>query len=336
MKPYVEFENGQKMPIIGYGMWQCDSPKQLEDALDVALEAGYRHFDTAYLYQNEDVFGCVLKKWFDSGKVKREELFIVTKLPPQGNHHERVENFLQQSLNNLQLTYVDLFLIHNPATLELGADGKSPKKDASGNVFPDLTTSLEDVWKALEAQVDAGKTKAIGLSNFTSSQVERVAKCARIRPANHQVELNAYYPKKQLRSVCKKYGISVCAFAAFGSPGRKSYYVSPTNNDAHLKLKIPTLFDSPIVKEVATKHSKTTAQILLRFLAQQGIVVLAKSVAPDRIKSNFEILDFELDADDLKRLDSLDSGKEGSWAFDWKLSFPGIYKHPEFLLTEDE
>lgn len=168
-------------------MLQSDTPKELEDGLDAALEAGYRHYDTAYGYQNEDVFGNVLKRWFEAGKVKRDDLFITTKVPPQGNHHDRVENFLQQSLDKLQLSYVDLFLVHNPASLELDADGKNSKKDKNGQNIVDLTTSLEKVWKAMEALVDAGKTKAIGLSNYTSEQVERIMKVARIKPANLQV-----------------------------------------------------------------------------------------------------------------------------------------------------
>lgn len=153
----------------------------------MALEAGYRHFDTAYSYQNEDVFGRVLKRWFDEGKVKREDLFIVTKVPPPGNHHDRIGNFLQMSLDKLQLTYVDLFLIHNPATIEVNSEGTGARMDDNGNVFPDLTTSLEQAWAAMEAQVDAGKAKAIGLSNFTIPQVEKIVAAAKIQPANIQV-----------------------------------------------------------------------------------------------------------------------------------------------------
>lgn len=156
--------------------------------MDIALEAGYRHFDTAYGYQNEDVFGRVLKRWFDDGKVKREDLFITTKVPPQGNHHDRIGNFLQQSLDRLQLTYVDLVLVHNPASLEVDADGQGAKKGEDGKCIADLTSSLEDVWKAMEAQVEAGKTKAIGISNYTVPQVERIVKAAKIQPANIQVK----------------------------------------------------------------------------------------------------------------------------------------------------
>ncbi len=148
----------------------------------------------------------------------------MTKLPPQGNHHDRVANFLQQSLDDLQLDYVDLYLIHQPATLEVGEDGKWPKRE-NGKCIPDLSTSLEETWKAMEKMVDIGKAKAIGLSSYSVEQIHRICKVARVKPANIQVELNAHYPKNELRRVCGSYGISVTAFAAFGSPGRKAYYV---------------------------------------------------------------------------------------------------------------
>jgi len=318
------------MPIVGYGMWQSLIPDELEKSLDVALEVGYRHFDTAFTYDNEVVFGKVLKRWFETGKVKREELFITTKLPVFGGHPDRVEPFLKLSLERLQLDYVDLYLIHQPAGLKVGEDGLS-NLIVDGKVVPDLTTTIEDVWKAMEAQVPAGRAKAVGLSNFSVSQVERIAKIATIIPANHQVELNAYYPKKALREVGAKYGITTCAFAPLGSPGRKESYAA--NNDAHLKVQIPPLLDDATVKAVAEKHNKAPSQVLLRFLAQQEIVVIPKSVTPARIKSNFEIMDFELDEDDLKKLDALDTGKEGTWGFDWDNGSTGIGAHPEFQLV---
>jgi len=328
MKNSVTFPNGLEMPIIGYGMWQSLNPEELENGLDAALEAGYRHFDTAFTYDNEVVFGKTLKKWFDTGKVKREELFIVTKLPVFGSHHERVEKYLKLSLERLQLDYVDLFLIHQPAGIKVDDTGLAPLK-VDGKVVPDLTTTVEDLWKAMEAQVPTGRTKSVGLSNFSAKQVERVAKIATIMPANHQVELNAYYPKKNLREIGAKYGITTCAFAPLGSPGRKDTY---TDNDAYLRVQIPPLLEDATVNEIAKKHNKLASQVLLRFLAQQDIVVIPKSVTPARIKSNFQIFDFELDAEDLAKLDALDTGKEGTWAFDWENGCAGITAHPEFEL----
>jgi aldehyde reductase len=329
MKKTVTFPNGLEMPIVGYGMWQSLNPEELEKALDAALEAGYRHFDTAFTYDNEVIFGNVLKRWFDSGMVKREELFIVTKLPVFGSHHERVEPFLKLSLERLQLDYVDLYLIHQPAGIKVDETGLKALK-VDGKVVPDTTSTIEDIWKAMEAQVPTGRAKSIGLSNFSVKQIERVAKIATIMPANHQVELNAYYPKKNIREVGAKYGITTCAFAPLGSPGRKESYKNEAN--AHLRVQIPPLLEDPTVNEIAKKHNRPASQILLRFLAQQEIVVIPKSVTPERIKSNFQIFDLELDAEDMAKLDALDTGKEGTWGFDWENGAPGISAHPEFEL----
>lgn len=319
------------MPIIGYGMWQSENPAELEAALDAALDAGYRHFDTAFGYDNEAVVGNVLQKWFKAGKVKREDLFIVTKLPIHAVHHDRVEKFLVEELKNLQLDYVDLYLVHNPAGIK--ADGWKPLINDKGECVPDLTTTLEQVWKAMEDQVTAGRAKAIGISNYSISQVERTAKCAKILPANHQVELNANYPKTALREVCAKYGITVCAFAPLGSPGRKAYYETSRGNEAHLKVKVPNLLGNPIVTEIAKKHSKTAAQVLLRFLTQQDIIVIPKSVTPARIKENIDIFNFELDNTDMTQLHTLKINEEGTWGFDWACGLAGLVNHPEFQLA---
>jgi aldehyde reductase len=330
MKDYIEFNDGNKMPIVGYGMWQANVPEHLEQALDKALEVGYRHYDTAFAYQNEDVFGRVLSRWF-STKVKREDLFIVTKLPVFGTHPDRVEHFLKLSLKRLQLEYVDLYLIHNPACLKANAEGTGSLRDSNGDVVIDTTSTIEETWKAMEAQVKAGRTKSIGLSNFSSSQIERIVKVAAIKPANLQIEMNVYYRRKPLVETCKKHGITLCAYAPIGSPGRAESYKGTA---AHTKIKIPQLLSDPVILEVAQKFNKTPAQVLLRFLAQQGIAVIPKSVTPARIAENFNIYDFELDAESLAKIDALDTGKDGTWGTDWQNGQEAIKNHPEFLLVE--
>jgi len=332
MKTHVEFKNGQKMPIIGYGLWQCENPQELESAINVALEAGYRHFDTAFGYGNESVVGKVLKNWIDSGKGKREELFITTKLPIHGVHHEKVEKYITHELQDLHMDYVDLYLIHNPASIKASETNMKEPAYENGEVVIDTTTTLEQVWKAMEEQVKAGRAKAIGLSNCSVKQVERIVKCANIPPANLQVELNANYPRKAIRDVCAKHGITVCAFAPLGSPGRKEYYEKTRSDNAHLKAMIPNLIQDPTVTAIAKKHSKTPAQVLLRFLAQQDIVAIPKSVTPSRIKANIDIFNFELDSDDMSKLDGLKIDDEGTFGFDWACGLPGLEKHPEFQL----
>jgi len=320
------------MPIIGYGLWQSENPQELESAINVALEAGYRHFDTAFGYGNESVVGKVLKNWVDSGKGKREDLFITTKLPIHGVHHEKVEKFITHELQDLLTDYVDLYLIHNPASIKSSETNWKEPAIENGEIVIDTTTTLEQVWKAMEEQVNAGRAKAIGISNFSVAQVERIVKCATIPPANHQIELNANYPRKAIRDVCFKHGITVCAFAPLGSPGRKEYYEKTRPDNAHLKAVIPNLIQDPTVVEIAKKHSKTPAQVLLRFLAQQDIVVIPKSVTPHRIKENIDIFDFELEPEDMGKLDGLKINDEGTWGFDWVCGSKGLEKHPEFQL----
>nr|CAD7257771.1 unnamed protein product [Timema shepardi] len=185
----------------------------IDSVIDTALEAGYRHIDTAYVYGNEAAIGKALKRWFDSGKIKREELFIVTKLPMVGLQADKVEKYLNRSLAALQLTYVDLYLIHFPCGLEERGENLFPQ-DESGNLILDKTTE-----HSMEAQVDAGKARSIGLSNFNARQIKRIVKSARIPPANLQVELHVFFQQKELVAFCKALDITVVAYAPIGSPG---------------------------------------------------------------------------------------------------------------------
>ncbi|GLH03654.1 Aldo-keto reductase (AKR) [Gryllus bimaculatus] len=217
MSTHITFANGLKMPAVGLGTWQA-TDTEMEEAVDAALQAGYRHIDTATFYCNESAIGRALKKWFDAGKLKREEVFIVTKLPNVGNRAESVEKYLKKSLEALQVSYVDLYLIHHPGGLIEKGDELTPCDD-KGKVLIDPTTDHVSLWKAMEAQVDAGRTKSIGLSNFNARQVKRVVKNARILPANNQIEVHIYFQQKELVAFCRALDITVCAYGPLGSPG---------------------------------------------------------------------------------------------------------------------
>ncbi|CAL8137512.1 unnamed protein product [Orchesella dallaii] len=318
----VTFQNGQKMPLVGLGTYLSSNEQELETALNTALEAGYRHIDTAFMYANEHVIGRVLKQWFDSGKLKREDLFIVTKLPPVGMTPEKVSLFLKKSLESLQLTYLDLYLVHVPFGLQfVDEETRFPMKD--GKAMFDNATDLVAVWKALENEVDAGRVKSLGISNFNTEQVKRIVNIARHKPMNHQYETHAYFQQKELREANKKLGITVCAYAPFGSPGRKTFYDSKG-----VSFESNGLLDDPIVKKIAEKYGKTSAQILLRFLTQQGVVCIPKSVTPARIKQNIDIFDIELTPDEIKELEALEKGAAGR-TFDFNV-FTGVQSHPEY------
>ncbi|ODM89173.1 3-oxo-5-beta-steroid 4-dehydrogenase [Orchesella cincta] len=252
-------------------------------------------------------------------------LFLTSNLPPVGMTPEKVPFFLKKSLESLQLTYVDLYLIHMPFGLKLinegDEDSRLPMKDRKTEV--DHSTNLEAVWKALEAEVDAGRVKSLGISNFNAEQAQRIVDIAKHKPMNHQYETHAYFQQKALREANQKLGITVCGYAPFGSPGRKVFY-----NSVGLKFESNGLLDDPTVEKIAKKYNKTTAQILLRFLTQQGIVVIPKSVTPTRIQQNIEIFDIELTADEMKELEALDKGFAGRTVnFN---AFKGVQDHPEY------
>ncbi|XP_049842377.1 1,5-anhydro-D-fructose reductase-like [Schistocerca gregaria] len=324
----VTFFNGHKMPIVGLGTGQA-SKGEVGRAIDVALETGYRHIDAAYLYGNEAEIGQALKKWFDSGKLKREDLFIVTKLPAIANRAESVEKYLKKSLEALQLNYVDLYLIHQPVGFQ-DVGGDTFPRDKDGKVLLDMNTDIISLWKAMEAQVDAGRARSIGLSNFNSSQIKRIWQAARIRPANLQVELHIYFQQRELAAFCKALDVTVCAFAPLGSPQMPNLFHA-RGGDASKLVSLSPMSD-PVVSRIAEKYKKTTAQVLLRHTVQRGIVVIPKSVNPDRIKQNFDIFDFELTQEDMDELDALDKGPKGRMFND--AIAPERTKHPEYPFHE--
>ncbi|KAF5305068.1 hypothetical protein FQA39_LY09330 [Lamprigera yunnana] len=292
------------MPAVGYGTWQASTDK-FEVALNAALEAGYRHIDTAYAYENEKTIGKVINKWISDGKLKREDLFLTTKLPPTGVSPEGVRKFIKASLQNLQVDYVDLYLIHVP----IGA------KDIDGNLYPmtpegeidfDFTTDHVATWKEMEKLVDAGLAKAIGISNFNITQIKRILDNARIPPANLQIELHAYFQQKEMVNFCNKHNISVTCYSPLGSPDIGKFFAMFGES-----VVVPKILENPVVRDIATKHNKTSAQVLLRFSLQRGLAVIPKSVTPSRIRENIDVFDFTLDECDMKNLIGLDKTPAG-------------------------
>uniref|UniRef100_A0A8D8U9F4 Alcohol dehydrogenase [NADP(+)] n=1 Tax=Cacopsylla melanoneura TaxID=428564 RepID=A0A8D8U9F4_9HEMI len=313
---YIQLPNDAGlMPVVGYGTWQAKD-EDLEKALEAALEAGYRHIDTATVYENEHVIGNVLDRWMKAGKVKREELFIVTKLPPSGNRPSNVESFIKKSLEKLKVDYLDLYLVHTPFSFAEGPEVHPVNED--GTFKLDLTTDHIAVWKEMEKQVDAGRTKAIGLSNFNKTQISRVLKEARIPPANLQVELHVYFQQKELQAFCKEHNITMVAYSPLGSQGTGKLF----------GIDIPNLMENPVVKKIAEKHSRKPAQVLLKFIVQNDIAVIPKSTNPERLKQNINILDFQLSDEDMTELTALDQGKEGR-ILDFSF-IKGVKDHPEF------
>ncbi|KAL1506845.1 hypothetical protein ABEB36_006132 [Hypothenemus hampei] len=314
---HFNITGGYKLPAIGLGTFTITDEAELERALDVAFETGYRHIDTAYYYQNEHIIGRVLKKWFESGKLKREDVFITTKLPGC-QPPDRVETYLKKSLEDLQLDYVDLYLIHIPMALDL-------TKGPLSITLPMLPSDIVATWKKLEEQVDLGRCKTIGISNFNIRQVKKILDNARIIPATNQVELHIYLQQPELVKFCQDNGVVVVSYQTFGNPG-VSAWLEKQNLPPRV---VPDLFNDPVVKKLATKYKKTSAQILLRFILQKNIALIPKSITPSRIKENFQIFDFTLDKADFKELEKLDKGDAGrnNW-FDHSEQMANHPEHP--------
>ncbi|XP_063931781.1 aldo-keto reductase family 1 member A1-like isoform X2 [Zophobas morio] len=321
-KPILTLPSGQKMPGIGVGTF--DTNEETGAAVNAALELGYRHIDTAFVYDSENDIGRVLKEWISSGKLKREDLFITTKLPMVGVHPDRVEIFIKKSLKSLQLDYVDLYLIHFPVGCKVKEGTGQPYLDENGETAVEPKTDHVALWKKMEEQVDAGRTKNIGLSNYNISQITTVLKSARIKPACLQIELHVYLQQSELVEFCKKNGIAVVAFSPL---------VSPSFNDFLTRIgqkpkELPNLLGDPEVAKIAQKHSKSPAQIVLRFLVQIGVAPIPKSVIRQQLEDNINIFNFNLDETDMKILRGLNKGEAGRIAtFDL---FKGVDKHPDF------
>uniref|UniRef100_A0A914PQS2 NADP-dependent oxidoreductase domain-containing protein n=1 Tax=Panagrolaimus davidi TaxID=227884 RepID=A0A914PQS2_9BILA len=297
---FVTMSNGVKMPIFGLGTWQARSYKIVKSyqsskesvisSVKTAINDGYRLIDTAAAYFNEEAIGEALAETFKEGKIKREDIFITTKCPPTFLHPQKQEDAITSSLSKLKLDYVDLYLAHFPCAY---GDELKPEK-ALHDCKP------EDIWKGLEKLYEKKLTRSIGISNFNVEQIHRISKSAKIPIHNHQVELHLYFQQDDLVEVCKKYGITVTAYAPLGSPGRTSYKLP--NGFQPTWPEGPAPLENPIVQHLAKKYSKTPAQILLRHLIQKGIAVIPKSTNAKRITENHQIFDFELDENEMKNL----------------------------------
>ncbi|XP_044748314.1 aldo-keto reductase family 1 member A1-like [Coccinella septempunctata] len=320
-KNSIILNNGAKMPLIGLGTWQVNDPFELKNAMNVAFESGYRHFDTAFLYHNEKLVGEVIQDWIKKGLVKREELFITTKLPVAGVHPDRVQMFLNKSLQNLGLEYVDLYLVHFPVCVKYNENQDFPVNSA-GQIETEPTDHIA-VWKKMEEMVKLGKTRSIGVSNFNKKQISRILENATIKPANLQIEAHLYFQNTELIEFCKNHGISVVAYSPLGSPAVNIGFKKrglPTKD-------VPKIMEDENVISIAKKHSRSPAQVMLRFLVQNGIAAIPKSITPSRIRDNINIFDFQLDDKDLAVLRTLDKVESGR-VCDMK-GF-NMSEHPEF------
>ncbi|ETN61454.1 aldo-keto reductase [Anopheles darlingi] len=290
--PNAIFKNGNSIPMIGLGTWNSP-PGQVAQAVKDAIDIGYRHIDCAHVYQNEHEVGEGIAAKIAEGVVKREDLFVTSKLWNTFHRPDLVEGACRTTLTNLKLDYLDLYLIHWPVGYKEGSELFPMGPDGKTFVFSDA--DYVDTWPEMEKLVDAGLVRNIGLSNFNTKQVQRVLDIARIAPVTNQIECHPYLHQSKITSFCGTNGLIVTAYSPLGSPARP-----------WVKADDPVLMDDATVGQLAKKYGKTTAQILIRYQIQLGHVVIPKSVTKERIVSNFDVFSFQLNETDMQQLAALE------------------------------
>ncbi len=289
---YLEFSNNDKMPILGLGTWKS-AKGEVYQVIRKAIEIGYRHFDCAFIYGNENEIGQAISDAIKNNELARNDLWITSKLWNNRHKKDVIQSSIEISLTNLNLDYLDLYLIHWPVALKYEVNyPQNGSEMVSLNEIP-----LSETWQEMISLKNKNLTKHIGVSNFSIKKINQITEDTGVLPAVLQLEMHPFLQQKQLLNFANEKGIFLTAFCPLGSADRPANRISEGE---------PKLFENQIIAKIAAETGFSPAQIMLAWAVNRGTSVIPKSVNPQRLKENLLAADIELSCGDMQKLDELD------------------------------
>ncbi|KAJ0422280.1 NADP-dependent oxidoreductase domain-containing protein [Aspergillus carlsbadensis] len=298
--PTIKLSSGHDMPIVGFGLWKVNNDTCADQVYE-AIKAGYRLFDGACDYGNEVEAGQGVARAIKEGIVKREDLFIVSKLWNSFHDGDRVEPIARKQLADWGVDYFDLYIVHFPISLKYVDPSVRypPSWNSEAGKVELGNATIQETWTAMESLVDKSLARSIGISNFNAQSLMDLLRYARVRPATLQIEHHPYLTQTRLVDYAQREGIAITAYSSFGPLGFLELQVTKAENTQ-------PLFEHDTIKSIATKYGKTPAQVLLRWATQRNVAVIPKSNNPARLAQNLDVVGFDLESSEIEAISALD------------------------------